>query len=64
LEDEQKKKLELALANHMKKHPIPIIYTLNGRALTDEKGRPLADAPSIEDLLIDDPAQYENTSAA
>ncbi len=64
LEDEKKKQLELELANHMKQHPIPIIYTLDGKALTDEKGRPLAEAPAIDDLLIDDPASVESGSAA
>ena len=64
LEDSKKHELEVALANHMKQHPIPIIHTLDGRALTDEKGRPLADAPSIEDLLIEDPAAYDESPSA
>jgi hypothetical protein len=36
-----------------------VIRTLDGKALTDEKGKPLADAPTVESLLIDDPAAMQ-----
>jgi hypothetical protein len=29
-----------------------VLRTLDGRALTDETGKPLKDAPKVEDLLI------------
>ncbi len=41
LEDEKKSALEAALAAHEKKHPIPIVTTMDGEALTDEKGKPI-----------------------
>lgn len=63
LEDAKKKELELALKDLLKENPIPIIHTLDGVALTDEKGQPLADAPTIDDLLIDDPSEIEDSSS-
>jgi len=41
LEDDVKSKWEAKLAAHEKEHPIPIVHTLDGEALTDEKGKPL-----------------------
>ncbi len=41
LADDVKEKWEMALAEHEKQHPIPIIRTLEGEALTDAKGKPL-----------------------
>ena len=38
------------LAAHDKANPIPIIKTLDGKPLTDAKGKPLPDAPRIEGL--------------
>jgi DNA topoisomerase-1 len=46
----QQKKLEADLAAHAKLHPIPIIRTLDGKPLTDSKGKPLPDAPKVESL--------------
>ena len=46
----QKKALESALAAHEKANPIPIVKTLDGKPLTDSKGKPLPDAPKIEGL--------------
>ncbi len=48
--EEQKKALEAALAKHDKANPIPIVKTLDGKPLTDSKGKPLPDAPRIEGL--------------
>jgi DNA topoisomerase I len=48
--EDKKKQLEVALKNHDKANPIPIIRTLSGRALTDENGKPLATAPTVEQL--------------
>jgi len=55
----QRKALEKQLENHLRSNPIPIIRTLDGRALTDEKGKPVADAPTVEELLIDDPGTMQ-----
>ncbi len=46
----KQKELEAALAIHAKKHPIPIIRTLDGKPLTDSNGKPLPDAPKIDQL--------------
>ncbi|MHC4975746.1 MAG: type I DNA topoisomerase [Planctomycetota bacterium] len=43
LDDALREKLESALAAHEKKHPIPIIRDLEGKPLTDAKGKPLED---------------------
>jgi len=63
LEDSKKKELELGLRNLLKENPIPIIHTLDGTPLTDERGQPLADAPTIDDLVIDDPSVFEDADA-
>lgn len=59
LTEEKQKELELALKNHLRKSPVPVLYTLDGRALTDEKGKPLPEAPKVEDLVIADEAELE-----
>ncbi|MCA9294089.1 MAG: type I DNA topoisomerase [Phycisphaerales bacterium] len=64
LDDATRARLEKELDAHMKKHPVQVIYTLDGRALTDAKGKPLPDAPTIEQLLIDDPAEIDKKSGA
>ncbi len=46
----RQKQLEDELAAHAKANPIPIIKTLDGKPLTDSKGKPLPDAPKIEQL--------------
>ncbi|MGP1347662.1 MAG: DNA topoisomerase [Phycisphaerales bacterium] len=53
LPEEQRAALEKELAAHLRQHPIPIITTLTGRALTDASGKPVKDAPTVEQLLID-----------
>lgn len=50
LEDKVREGLEKALAAHIKAHPIPVIRTLDGVALTDAKGKPLADAPRPDQI--------------
>jgi DNA topoisomerase-1 len=44
LEDDVREKLEAELKAHCVAHPIPIIRTLEGKALTDAKGKALPDA--------------------
>jgi DNA topoisomerase-1 len=43
--------LKAKLTKHMKAHPIPIIKTLDGIALTDAAGKALEDAPRADELL-------------
>jgi len=58
LDDATKKHLEAELAANDRAHPIPIIRTLDGRPLTDERGKPLAEAPKVDQLVLDeDPTQ-------
>jgi DNA topoisomerase-1 len=59
LPEPQRKALEKQLENHLRSNPIPVIRTLDGKALTDEKGKPLAEAPTVESLLIDDPSSMQ-----
>jgi len=50
LPEPKQKDLATQLAAHAKAHPIPIIRTLDGKPLTDSKGKPLPDAPTIVQL--------------
>ncbi len=54
LDEAKREELEQALAEHDKKHPIPIITTLEGVPLTDETGKPRKDAPTVDVLVIDE----------
>jgi DNA topoisomerase-1 len=49
--DEKRAALESQLAAHAKAHPIPIVKTLDGKPLTDSRGKPLPDAPKVEMLI-------------
>jgi DNA topoisomerase-1 len=48
--EEKQKAMELALLNHDKANPIPIIKTMDGKPLTDAKGKPLPTAPTVDTL--------------
>ncbi len=50
LPEAKRAELEKALSEHAKAHPIPIIKTLDGKPLTDASGKPLKDAPTIDQL--------------
>lgn len=54
LDDAKKEALEKRLEAHLREHPIPVIETLDGRRLTDEKGKPVKDAPTVDQLLLDE----------
>ncbi|MGD9691127.1 MAG: type I DNA topoisomerase [Phycisphaerales bacterium] len=47
LPEPEQKKLIAVLERWEKDHPVPIIKTLDGKPLTDAKGKPLPDAPAI-----------------
>jgi DNA topoisomerase-1 len=51
LPPEKRADLEAKLAAHERAHPVPVVRTLDGRPLTDARGRPLAEAPTIDGLL-------------
>ncbi len=49
--EDKRKALEAELEAHDKANPVPIIRTMDGRALTDPKGKPLPGAPTVEALM-------------
>jgi len=51
--------LEVALLNHDKANPVPIIKTLDGTPLTDAKGKPLPAAPTVDTLAGNSPQTLE-----
>ncbi|TVS05044.1 MAG: type I DNA topoisomerase [Phycisphaerales bacterium] len=53
LEDAQREALEKRLEAHERANPVPIIETLDGKPLTDAKGKPLDNAPAVADLLLE-----------
>lgn len=57
--EEKRKALELALLNHEKQHPIPVIKTLDGKPLTDAKGKPLPTSPTVDALAGGDSGTLE-----
>ncbi|XOV77201.1 MAG: topoisomerase DNA-binding C4 zinc finger domain-containing protein [Phycisphaerales bacterium] len=62
LDEDKQKALEKKLQDLLDENPIPVIKTLDGRPLTDEKGKPLPEVPKVEELLIDDPSRFENAA--
>jgi len=50
--DEKRAALEAELAAHARANPIPVVRTLDGKALTDARGKPLPDAPKVEMLIV------------
>ncbi|MGE3107811.1 MAG: DNA topoisomerase [Phycisphaerales bacterium] len=57
VEEATQKRLFAELEAHEKAHPIPIIRTLDGVALTDSKGKPLPSAPTVSVLAGEDSAE-------
>ncbi len=56
LEEDIKSGLEAKLAEHEKKHPVITITRMDGTVLTDPKGKPIAEAPKVDELvLLEDP---------
>ncbi|MFT5425074.1 MAG: DNA topoisomerase-1 [Phycisphaerales bacterium] len=65
IEPEKKAKLEKALEEHLKDHPIPVICRLDGTPLTDANGKPLPNAPRVDELVLDhDPTKGEAAKPA
>ena len=56
LEEDIKSDLEKKLAAHEKKHPVLTVTRMDGTPLTDAKGKPVAEAPKVDELvLLEDP---------
>jgi DNA topoisomerase-1 len=53
LDDAVRERLQKELDAHVEAHPIPTIRTLDGVALTDAKGKPLADAPKPDQIVVE-----------
>lgn len=53
LDDATREALEKQLEAHERANPVPIIETLDGKPLTDAKGKPLDNAPAVADLLLE-----------
>lgn len=49
--DAKRAELEALLEKHEQANPIGVVRTLDGKALTDKNGKPLAEAPKV-DLLV------------
>lgn len=55
LDDKTRAALEAALADHERKNPTPVIKTFReGKALTDEKGKPRQEAPKVAELVLEE----------
>jgi DNA topoisomerase-1 len=54
VDEKTQKKLLAQLEALLAANPIPIIETLDGQPLTDAKGRPLKNAPTVDQLLLDE----------
>jgi DNA topoisomerase I len=58
LEDDIKSDLEKKLGDHEKLHPILTVVRMDGTPLTDAKGKPVAEAPKVEELVfLEDPRE-------
>jgi DNA topoisomerase I len=56
LEEEIKSDLEAKLGTHEKLHPVLTVTRMDGTPLTDAKGKPVAEAPKVDELvLLEDP---------
>jgi len=64
LDEGVKKRLGRELESHEAEHPVPVITRLDGTPLTDAKGKPLADAPAVDDLVLEgDPREAAGSAA-
>lgn len=54
IDEKTQAKLLKQLEDLLKANPIPVIETLDGQPLTDAKGRPLKDAPTVDQLVLDE----------
>ena len=52
LDDDKKAELEQQLEAHEKAHPVIGVTRMDGTPLTDSKGKPLPEAPKVDELLL------------
>ncbi|MBS0188728.1 MAG: topoisomerase DNA-binding C4 zinc finger domain-containing protein, partial [Planctomycetes bacterium] len=64
LPEAQRTDLEKKMAAHDKANPIPVIKTMDGAALTDAMGKPLATAKTVDQLSGDGSDSGEQTLEA
>lgn len=58
LEEHERADLEAKLEKHEAAHPIPTITRMDGTPLTDSKGKPVENAPTVEELVLqEDPRE-------
>jgi len=57
--EEKRKALETAMAAHEAANPVKVIRNMEGKALTDSKGKPLPDAPTVDAPPTDAAATFE-----
>jgi len=62
--EEKRAALEKALTEHEKANPVSLIKTLDGKALTDARGKALAEAPKVDDLITGDEGERAKRAAA
>ena len=63
LDKAKQAELEGLLVEHEKAHPIPVIKTMDGKPLTDSKGKPLPTAPTVDQLAGGGDTQGEEPAA-
>ena len=64
LDEAARARLEKQLEALERANPVPVITRLDGRALTDAKGKPLPDAPTVDGLVLEgDPRQAAGSAA-
>jgi DNA topoisomerase I len=51
LPDGERAKLESDLIAHERAHPVEIVKTMDGKPLTDKSGKPLPEAPKVDQLM-------------
>jgi len=58
LEEDIKADLEKKLEAHERKHPVLVITRMDGTPLTDSKGKPVPEAPKVDELVLqEDPRE-------
>ncbi len=64
LDDKLKAELTRKLEAHEAEHPVPVIERLDGTPLTGDKGKPLPEAPRVDELVLEgDPREAAGSAA-
>lgn len=62
LDDATKSRLERELEQLERANPVPIIERLDGTPLTDTRGKPLPEAPKVDELVLDGDPRAQDAS--